>query len=202
VLDVSESVAGERLTGLVKASSGLVNALKPEDQASLVTFSHRAHLQVPMTASFNALQGALTSLSAAGATALRDAVYLAMTAQGHQGTRSLLLVFSDGADTASWLADAQVIAAARRTSVVIHVVRFGIEEFLDRLADETGGRTWPAGSNRQLEELFTRALNEMRARYVLTYSVRAPNKPGWHKIQVGLRNALGDVTARPGYMAP
>ena len=72
----------------------------------------------------------------------------------------------------------------------------------DRLASDTGGRTWSAGSNRQLEELFTRALNEMRARYVLTYSVRAPNKPGWHKIQVGLRNASGDVTARPGYMAP
>lgn len=202
VLDVSESVSGERLSGLIKASNGLVNALKAEDQASLVTFSHRAHLQVPMTASFDALRGALMSLSASGATALRDAVYLAMTAQGHEGARRLLLVFSDGADTASWLADAQVIEAARRSSVVIHVVRFGIEEFLDRLANVTGGRTWPAGSNRQLEELFTRALNEMRARYVLTYSVRAPNKPGWHKIQVGLRNARGDVTARPGYMAP
>jgi len=202
VLDVSESVAGERLSGLVKASNGLVNALKAEDQASLVTFSHRAHLQVPMTSSFEVLRGALTSLSAAGGTSLRDAVYLAMTAQGHEGARRLLLVFSDGADTASWLANAQVIEAARRSSVVIHVVRFGIEEFLDRLADETGGRTWSAGSNRQLEELFTRALNEMRARYVLTYSVRAPNKTGWHKIQVGLRNARGDVTARPGYMAP
>jgi VWFA-related protein len=202
VLDVSESVSGERLSGLVKASNGLVNALKAEDQASLVTFSHRARLQVPMTASFDVLRGALMSLSAAGGTSLRDAVYLAMTAEGHEGTRRLLLVFSDGTDTASWLADAQVIEAARRSSVVIHVVRFGIEEFLDRLANETGGRTWPAGSNRQLEELFTRALNEMRARYVLTYSVRAPNKPGWHKIQVGLRNARGDVTARPGYMAP
>lgn len=202
VLDVSESVFGERLTGLVNASNGLVNALRADDQASLVTFSHNARLRVPMTGSFDALRHALTSLSAGGGTALRDAVYLAMTAQGHEGTRRLLLIFSDGTDTASWLASAQVIAAARRSSVVIHVVKFGIEEFLNRLASDTGGRTWPAGSNRQLEELFTRALNEMRARYVLTYSVRAPNKPGWHKIQVGLRNASGDVTARPGYMAP
>jgi Ca-activated chloride channel homolog len=202
VLDVSESVSGERLSGLVKAGNGLVNALKAEDQASLVTFSHRARLQVPMTASFDALRDALSSLSATGSTSLRDAVYLAMTAQGHEGARRLVLVFSDGIDTASWLTNAQVIEAARRSSVVIHVVRFGIEEFLDRLANETGGRTWSAGSDRQLEELFTRALNEMRARYVLTYSVRAPNKPGWHKIEVGLRNARGDVTARPGYIAP
>ena len=124
------------------------------------------------------------------------------TGQGHESARRLLLVFSDGTDTASWLTDAQVIAAAHRSSIVIHVVRFGIEEFLDRLATETGGRTWRAGSDRQLEELFTRALDEMRARYVLTYSVRAPNRSGWHKIQVGLKNAQGDVTARPGYMAP
>jgi VWFA-related protein len=201
-LDVSESVSGPRLSGLVKAGNGLVNALKADDQASLVTFSHRARLQVPMTAAFDVLRGALSSLSASGGTSLRDAVYLAMAAQGHEGARRLLLVFSDGTDTASWLTEAQVIEAARRSSIVIHVVRFGIEEFLDRLADETGGRAWRAGSDRQLEELFTRALNEMRSRYVLTYSVRAPNKPGWHRIQVGLRNARGDVTARPGYMAP
>lgn len=202
LLDVSESVSGERLSGLVKASHGLVDALKTEDQASLVTFSHRARLQVPMTSAFALLRGALSSLSATGGTSLRDALYLAMTAQGHEGARRLLLVFSDGADTASWLTEAQVFEATRRSSIVIHVVRFGIEEFLDRLANETGGRAWRAGSDRQLEELFTRALNEMRARYVLTYSVRAPNKPGWHKIQVGLRNARGDVTARPGYTAP
>lgn len=201
VLDVSSSVSGERLAALVRASNGLVRALKPEDQASLVTFSHRAHLEVPMTGSFDALHGALSSLAGTGGTSLRDAVYMAMAAQGHEGARKLMLVFSDGADTTSWLSDAQVIAAARRSSVVIHAVRFGIEEFLNRLADQTGGRAWAAGSDRQLEELFTRALNEMRARYVLTYSVTAPNKPGWHKIQVGLRNARGDVTARPGYMA-
>ena len=202
VLDVSESVSGERLTGLVSAGNALVNALEADDQASLVTFSHRARLQQPMTAAFDSLRAALSSLAADGGTALRDAVDLAMTAQGHEGARRLLLVFSDGTDTASWLTEAQVIDAAHRSSIVIHVVRFGIEQFLDRLANETGGRTWRAGSDRQLEELFTRALDEMRARYVLTYSVRAPNKPGWHRIQVGLRNARGDVTARPGYMAP
>lgn len=201
VLDVSESVSGERLTGLVRASNALVNALEAEDQASLVTFSHRARLQVPMTAAFDSLRAALSSLSAGGGTALRDAVYLAMTAQGHEGARRLLLVFTDGTDTASWLTDTQVIDAAHRSSIVIHVVRFGIGEFLDRLANETGGRTWRASSDRQLEELFTRALYEMRTRYVLTYSVRAPNKPGWHRIEVGLRNARGDVTARPGYLA-
>src|SRR6185436_17831964 len=55
VLDVSSSVSGERLAALVRASNGLVSALKPEDQALLVTFSHRAHLEVPMTSSFDAL---------------------------------------------------------------------------------------------------------------------------------------------------
>jgi hypothetical protein len=110
-----------------------------------------------------------------------------------------VLVFTDGHDTTSWLTEDAAIDSARRVGVVVHAVRVESDAFLDRLTDSSGGRTWSATSDRQLRELFTRALEEMRARYLLTYTPRGVSGAGWHDLKVRLRNGRADVTARPGY---
>jgi VWFA-related protein len=70
---------------------------------------------------------------------------------------------------------------------------------LQALTLQAGGRVWSAKSPRDLKPLFTQALEEMRARYLLTYSPNEPPKEGYHTLKVTLKNARGDVTARPGY---
>jgi VWFA-related protein len=70
---------------------------------------------------------------------------------------------------------------------------------LQALTRQAGGRVWSAKSPRDLKPLFTQALEEMRARYLLTYSPNDPPKEGYHTLNVTLKNARGDVTARPGY---
>jgi hypothetical protein len=67
------------------------------------------------------------------------------------------------------------------------------------LAAAGGGRRWSAESSRDLRELFGRVLNELRSRYLLTYYPSGVERQGWHDVKVSLRNARGDVTARPGY---
>lgn len=202
VLDTSKSVSGSRLASLIKAGSGMVSALGPKDQASLITFSHQVALRVPMGSRFAAITNALAGLSGASATALRDAVYLGLAGASDDRSRALLLVFSDGFDTASFLSNEAVIESARRSNAVVHVVHFRPDKFLGRLAEATGGRTWSAGSDRQLEELFGRVLDEMRARYLLTYSPSGPQKPGWHQLKVSLKGTRGDVIAKQGYFVP
>jgi VWFA-related protein len=64
---------------------------------------------------------------------------------------------------------------------------------------EAGGRIWSAKSPRDLKGVFTRALEEMRARYLLTYTPKGAPQEGWHTLKVTLKNAHGEVTARPGY---
>ena len=199
VLDTSQSVTGDRLTHLVQAGQGLVGALHPDDRASLVTFSHVVDVRVPMTADLRAVGSTLGAIMGGGATALRDAVHLALELQPRDRTRPLVLVFTDGMDTASWLGPDAVIDSARRVGVVVHVVRVASDQFLDRLTDTSGGRTWSASSDRELRELFTRALDEMRARYLLTYTPRGVAGPGWHDLKVKLKTARADITARPGY---
>jgi Ca-activated chloride channel homolog len=199
VLDVSKSVAGPRLASLVKASRALVSALRPEDQVSLIAFSHALTSVVPMGHDRLAINDALTKLSADGATALRDAAYLGLTTAAGDYSRALVLVFSDGFDTTSFLTEDFVLESAKRSNAVVHAVQFRPEAFLGRLSQTTGGRTWSAQSDRQLEELFGRVLDEMRARYLLTYSRSGPRKPGWHQIKVALKGARGEVIAKPGY---
>jgi VWFA-related protein len=199
VLDTSTSVAGDRLAHLVQAGDGLVSALRPDDRVALVTFSHLVDLRVPMTEDKPAVRDALHGITGLGATALRDAVELALALQPHDRTRPLMLIFTDGLDTTSWLAEDAVVDTARRVGVVIHAVRVESDRFLERLAESSGGRTWSATSDRQLRELFTSALDEMRARYLLTYTPKGVARAGWHELKVRLRNGRADVTARPGY---
>ena len=198
VLDTSQSVAGERLQRLVQASNGLTSALRPDDRAALITFSHAVDLRVPMTGDTASIRAALSHITGDGATSLRDAVHLALQLQPHDQTRPLMLVFTDGHDTASWLTEDGAIDSARRTGVVIHVVRVESDSFLDKLTQMSGGRSWSATSDRQLQELFTKALEEMRARYLLTYSPKNARRPGWHELKVKVKSG-GDVTARRGY---
>ena len=198
-LDISESVAGDRLQHLMDAGEGLLRALRRDDRAGLLTFSHAIDLAVPMTGDVNLVSQKLHAIQPAGSTALRDAVQIAIDLRPLDRSRTLLLVFTDGKDTSSWLSSEAVLDSARRAAIVVHVVRVQSDAFLDQLADATGGRTWSATSDRQLRELFTRALEEMRARYLITYTPRGVQKPGWHTLKVKLKTGNADVTARPGY---
>jgi VWFA-related protein len=199
VLDTSQSVAGNRLSSLVQAGNGLTAALHAGERASLITFSHAVDLRVPLTDDLGSVRAALQAIKGNGATSVRDAVHLALQLQPHDHTRPLMLIFTDGHDTASWLTEAAVVDSARRAAVVIHAVTVESDSLIDQLTQTSGGRTWSAASDRQLQDLFTRALDEMRARYLLSYTPRGVARPGWHELKVKVKAGGADVTARRGY---
>lgn len=199
VLDVSQSLSGARLAQLVKAGNEVTRALRGNDRAALLTFSHAIRLRVSMTHDLDRVRSALGSLTSLGATALRDAVHVALSVRSEDRGRSLMLLFTDGRDTASWLTEANVLESVRHSGTVIHIIRSASDSFLNRLAEASGGRVWSATSDEDLRLLFTRALEEMRARYLLAYSPRGVSEPGWHDIRVRLEAGRADITARPGY---
>jgi VWFA-related protein len=204
VLDISGSVIGDRLQHLIAAADGLVAALRPGERAGLLTFSHQFRVPVQMTSDLASVRAALPALVGEGRTALRDAVLLAIATRHDEGARPLVLVFSDGVDNASWLSEDAVLESARRVGVVIHVVRVSGQEitwskFVEQVVDTSGGRVWSARSDADLQRLFTAALDEMRGRYLLSFSPQRPLRPGWHALRVRLRNGGGDITARSGY---
>ena len=227
-LDTSQSVSGGTLEQLKRGVLAAIAALQPPDRAALITFSSDVRLRSDWNGDADALRRAVTDLRGAGGTSLWDAVFAALAFPDETPTvRRLVLVFSDGDDTSSWLPRNSVLDKARRTDGVVYAVqiesrlpppgrrlhyRSGIElskndrpawietPFLDELADITGGATYMATDAGELRDAFARILTEFRTRYLITYVPQGVDTKGWHPIEVKLKNKKGKVTARRGYL--
>jgi VWFA-related protein len=203
-LDMSQSMVGERLEHLREAGRSVLRGLRGDDQAALVTFSHMLRLPQGLTRDAARLREALDRVEPAGATSLVDGVYGAMTLAGSDVGRDLLLVFSDGVDTSSFMTPARVLESARRTDATVYCVTVrgsGRPEFLRDLSGQTGGSIVEIASTTDLQKTFVGILNEFRQRYLLSYTPRGVSREGWHRLQVRLKGRRGTVTARSGYMA-
>ncbi len=121
-LDVSASVRGETLEHLKQAARAAAGALGKDDQAALLAFSDQIGLKTGWTRDRGVLDGAIGTLTASGATALRDGIFTALGLRNEAVGRTLLVVFSDGADTSSWLEPPAVMQAARETDIVVYGV--------------------------------------------------------------------------------
>jgi VWFA-related protein len=204
VLDASDSVSGARLAHLLAAATGLLHELRTGDRVGLLTFSDALQVRAAMTGDVASVGAILPAIAGSGQTALRDAVAFGIALRREGATRPLMLVFTDGIDNASWLTSEAAIDSARRAGIVTHVVRVRGREpsssrFVEDLTEATGGRIWSASSERDLEVLFAEALEEMRARYVLSFSPKGAGGSGWHELDVKLRRGGADIASRPGY---
>jgi hypothetical protein len=149
------------------------------------------------------LRALAASTRAGGATTLHDAVYAGLVTARAGGGRRLLIVFSDGADTASWLRDTDVLRVARRSDVLTCTVAAGggnTPPFLAELARATGGTVLEAAGDTDLRNAFLKVLREFRNRYLLFYTPRGGARAGWHAIDVRVRRHAYTIQARPGYM--
>jgi Ca-activated chloride channel family protein len=201
-LDMSDSVAGERLDHLRAAGAAVLAGLKKQDQAALVTFSNRVVLGAALTTDPAPVQAALDNAMGAGGTALIDGAYAGMMTGEADVGRALLIMFSDGLDTASWLTPDEVLEIARRSDVVVYAVAVGRSkpEFLRDLATVTGGRLFEVEKTGNLTAVFLNVLEEFRQRYLVSYTPRNVAKDGWHRLEVRVKRKA-TIKARPGYLA-
>jgi VWFA-related protein len=217
VLDTSESVAGDRMQELAVAARTLVDRLHSDDCAGLLTFSDRPLLRVPPVHGGldpAAITTAIGRLRPGGLTAMYDALSVGLMLAAPDAGSSLLLLFSDGADTSSYLTPDAVLDAVRRAGVVVYVVATGLptpetgqtwaapdshEQFFQSVVDASGGRLLRAEFSRQrLGEAFTRVLNEFRTRYVLAYTPEGVGRnDGWHTLKVSLKPSAFEAGVAP-----
>jgi VWFA-related protein len=202
-LDASGSVSRDRLAHLRAAAGALVKELGKEDRAALLTFSHIVVQRAAMTRDLDRVRNALDLDGTLGGTALVDGAYTGILAGEADAGRALLMIFSDGLDTSSWLLPASVLDTARRSDVVVYAVAAGASRhasFLEDLAESTGGRRIAIESTRDLSAAFVSILKEFRHRYLVSYSPRGVAGEGWHTLKVRVKTRSGTVRARPGYL--
>jgi VWFA-related protein len=247
-LDASESMEGGPLKDLKTAAAAAVETLRDADRAAVLTFSEELRHPAAWLPKGPALARAIDGVRAAGATALFDAAFAAlMLRDPDPGRRGLVLVFSDGEDTSSWLPASAALDKASRTDAVVYSVsikslrqrgadldaaarsplaapsrssvpigqrsigfRSGIRlspnaplleqsPFLPELAQRTGGQALGVETSGKLRDAFERIIMEFRSRYLLTYTPRGVDTPGWHRIEVKVKGQRATVQARRGY---
>jgi len=202
--DLSGSVAGDLLGRLKRAGNAVLSALTDREQAALITFSRSILLESALTHDRQRVRDALDSVQSSGDTALIDASYAALVLGESDSGRGVVIVFSDGLDSASWLSAAAVLDTARRTNTVVYAVstaELPRASFLRDLTTATGGTLFEVDSTNDLDALFVRVLNEFRQRYLLSYSPQDVPPEGSHKIEVRVHSHPGaTVKARPGYV--
>jgi Ca-activated chloride channel family protein len=203
-LDLSDSVEGDRLEHLQGASSALINGLEKEDQVALVGFSHVVTLGARLTSDHSRVRQALGETFASGETALIDGTFAGMMIGESDVGRGLLIVFSDGVDTTSWLTADKALDAARRSDIVVYgvVVRSrNNPQFVRELTSATGGRLYEIERTSALDKVFLQVLEEFRKRYLVSYTPRGVEPTGWHRLTVTIKGRKATVRARPGYLA-
>jgi VWFA-related protein len=213
VFDLSHSVDGSKLSALRDAAGAFLDGLRPGvnglssaqgERAALLAFQEEVRLLQPLTGQVDRIRRALQIVTPRGSTALVDATYSALRFLEPGSHTPVVVVFSDGVDSLSWLTPAQVVEAASRSEALVYAVaarKRGDPEdpFLDEVTRVTGGRVWTARSERELRARFLDVLNDIRSRYVLTYAPQGVGFSGWHAVDVRLKQRKGGVRARPGY---
>jgi VWFA-related protein len=218
VLDVSGSVAGEHMARLQAAAGTFLRGMAERDQAALVTFNHKIELRQVPTTDRRSLADALARVQATGATSVLDALYLCFKRRWGGG-RPLVVLFTDGKDTASWVGNDDVLEAARESPALLYVVSTepsgshfqpsrigppllvsgsGYSRLLQSAADITGGAYWPASYDR-LEAVFLEVLEAANARYVLSYEPEGIARSGRHRLKVSVPRKGVEVRAREEY---
>ena len=225
-LDTSTSVQGDALADLKQAAHAAVDALRPDDRVSLLTFTDGVRTRADWNDSRAQVVAAIDATRAGGSTSLFDASFAALSLRdGDSSRRSLVVLFTDGDDTTSWLPADAVYDRASHTDSVVYAVqlergaagdtrhlfaRSGVtlsgaapivrpEPFLPELARRTGGDLLVARDSRMLRETFARIVQQFRTRYLLTYEPKDIGD-GWHQIEVTVKRPGAKVTARRGYL--
>ena len=212
MMDYSASMTAN-LELLEQAAEQFLLRLLPEDRGQVGAFSDKIQLSGTFTSDRDDLIGALNDLQFGNPTRLWDAVDASMEELKNVEGRKVVLVFTDGDDTASRRSMGDVLQRARSEEVMVYaiglqseffngqrVVRSRPDRSLRRLAEETGGGYFELQKTAELAPTFTRVAQELHSQYTLGFSPAALDNRE-HKLEVRVNRPNMNVRARRSYIA-
>jgi Ca-activated chloride channel family protein len=212
MMDYSASMTAN-LELLEAAAEQFLLRLLPEDKGQVGAFSDKIQLSGTFTSDRDDLIGALNDLQFGNPTRLWDAVDTSIGELKGVDGRKVVLVFTDGDDTASRVGMGDVLDRARQEEVMVYaiglqseffngqrVVRSRPDRSLRRLAEETGGGYFELEKSAELAPTFTRVAQELHSQYTLGFSPAAMDGRE-HKLEVRMKQAGMSARARRSYIA-
>lgn len=213
------------------AAEQFVIRLLPGDQARVGSFSERLSISPTFTGDRDALLRSLRNgLDIGNPTKLWDALDQTMAELEPLGGRRIIMVLTDGMDTASRLREDAVMDRARGDEVMIYIVQFrttaraNLAEFpvapsasdvfsgddrmrfrppteaIRRLTMQTGGSHFMLGQADDVNATFTSLMQELHYQYALGFTPQRLDGRV-HELQIRLRRPNLFVRARQTYVA-
>jgi Ca-activated chloride channel family protein len=212
-IDTSGSVKKDMVEEADAARRFVHAILRPQDQMSLLQFATEVKELSPFTNKVSQIDRGLNQLHADFATALYDAILLGSEGLGSKDGRRVLVLVSDGGDTAKSTTYQQALESALRHEVMIYSIidvpieasagrDLGGEHALITLAEQTGGKSFYV-SEGGLDKAFAKVSDDLRTQYLIGYYPHN-QEPGrtFHRIDVTVPRAAVDefnVRHKTGY---
>lgn len=208
LIDNSGSMTGRMEATRTAALGFLRRILRPTDRAAVITFNRSPHVAVGFTQDLAQLSEGFTGLVAEDATSLYDSVAFALHfLMGVKGQRAILLL-SDGQDRTSRFSFDQMLEYAHRTGITVYAIGLDLPDGargdaakkLERLAMETGGRSFFLKDTSGLEGAYQEIERDLRSQYRLTYqSTNTSTEDKFRTVQVQVAGAGLDARTISGY---
>jgi Ca-activated chloride channel family protein len=193
--------------------------MRSGDQGAIMSVSSDPRLEMQFTSDIDKLVNTLAGLKPEGATALYNSLIEAARYIRPAEGRHVMVVLSDGTDTASAATLAQALTEVQKSDAMIYGVHStGIapsanvqdlagEFALKAMCEDTGGRAFfppiyeeQKKESRDLDEIYRRVAAEVRAQFVLTYYSKGSGRANSFKtIRVAVKRPGLQVRARRGY---
>lgn len=212
LLDSSGSMT--RSAEIVKQTAReFVSSVRPEDSLSLITFADQPFVEHALGKTRQFTFDAIDKYKPLGGTALYDALWGGLQQLKVVPGRRAVVVLTDGHDenrTSTGPGSAHtvddVLQLAREVGAVIFPVGLGTrvdKEFLEHLAKVSGGDAYFSADPEQLAEQFHGIVENLRQRYVLSYtSTNSKHDGAWRHVDIRSRAGSLIVTSSGGYFAP
>lgn len=187
--------AVDRMSVLKGALADFID-LRPTDHFGLIAFAEQAATLAPVTDDHAVLKAMVERMHPGllgDGTAIGDALGLALRQleQG-PGPKPLLVLFSDGTNTAGDLAPGDAVLLAREIGTRIYTVEVGADEpaagqgpSLADIAQATEGRFYRAGSGEDLERI-TRTIDELERTVAAPSGERQKLERYWIPLLLGI----------------
>jgi Ca-activated chloride channel family protein len=214
-IDTSGSVRKDMSQETAAARRFVRSLLRPQDQMSVFEFSTDVRELAGFTNKPAEIDRALGKLRGDYATALYDMIRLGAERLGNRQGRKVLVLVSDGGDTAQSSTYAQALEAALHNEAMIYSLidvpiaasagrNTGGEHALITLSEQTGGGHFYVGAG-GLDQAFDAVSEALRSQYLLGYYPRHQEPgQGFHRLEVTVpRAAAGQFNVRhkTGYYA-
>ena len=214
MLDTSISTTNVLPLILAGAEQFLIRML-PDDRARIGAFNDKIEIDPPeFIGDRDRLITELDHLDFGNETRLFDALSTSLDALVNVDGRKVVLVLTDGQDSASDLGWKDVLERAVADDVMIYAIGLEVEYFdglrvrrttpdrsLRRLAEETGGGYFELEETDKLGPTFTRVSQELHSQYVIGFE--PPVSDGLtHRVDVRLAQRGMEARARRSYVAP